>query len=521
MVTRIRHVLLGFLTVWFPLASASAQQSQITGIVTDETREPIAGATVRVPDTGYGTLTRGNGRFTLVVPLGSYTVEARSIGYDRATETVTVGAGEPTTVDFVLSAQAVELSEVIASVAATTLRRAEVGTDIERFDAEQAVDQGAVSNVSELLNARAPGVSISQSSGSVGSGSTIRVRGSTSLTQDNNPIIYIDGIRVSNQTGTGPGSFDFGNGQTVSRLDDINPQDIANVQVMKGPTAAALYGSEAAAGVILIETKQGIAGQHRFTFSTEQGILRDLNDYPDNYFNLTRAGGLTDINDPTIQQFRPVVNPFTGDVFARHNPLENPITSPLRTGNSSQYTLSVRGGSEAINYFGSLQYEDQGRYPPQQRSRALLLPSESGSRTHRPGDYLAEQQLHQLGGPAPRQRPQRGRNDHQRGRGATGIFARNHGRRTTGRLSGDGGLRAPGKRLRRPTGKPDGQLRQARHHPQHAGRRALSGRGDHAVAAVGLDDPPPFGGYRLRADEKRQPCSPSIPIAPSAPTPTD
>jgi TonB-linked SusC/RagA family outer membrane protein len=324
-----------------------------------DVQQPISGAEVRIPDGSAAASVDADGRYALTVDSGTYSVQARAIGFAPVTQVVKVAPGADVTLDFVLAPRVVTLNEVVTTVSASNSRRVELGTDIERVDAAAVTDKAAATNFSELLNARVAGVSVTQSSGTVGGASKIRIRGSTSLTQDNNPLIYVDGIRVSNETGTGPGSYDFGNGQTISRLDDINPQDIASVQVMKGPTAAALYGSEAAAGVIMIETKQGQSGVNHFTFSTQQGVLKDVSDYFDNYYNLTKYGGFTDINDPVVQQFRPVQNPVTGDIYARNNPMKSPLSSPLRTGHNAQYSLSARGGGEALNYFGSLGYEQQ------------------------------------------------------------------------------------------------------------------------------------------------------------------
>lgn len=353
-----------------PLA---AQQAVVQGHVMQQSGGSVDGATIQVVGTSIGALTDQEGFYRLEVSPGTHQLRVEFIGFAPATRTVTVAAGETVTADFQLSIRAIELDEVLATLSAADATRAEVGIDVERFNAAVEVERGAVSSMSELLNGRATGVSITASSGTTGSGSMIRLRGATSLTQDNNPIIYVDGMRVSNATDTGPGSFDYPNGQTISRLDDINPADIANIQVLKGPTAAALYGSEAAAGVIVIETKQGGAEDTRFDLSIEQGISRDHTDYPDNYFNLTANAGITNPDDPDIQQFRPVVNPVTGDVYARHNPLMNPRTRPLQTGHSEAYTLSARGGSETVNYFTSVRHEDEvGTLPNNELDRLSL-----------------------------------------------------------------------------------------------------------------------------------------------------
>lgn len=349
--------LLGMLCL--PL-SIAAQEGAIRGTVLRETGAPASNATVRVVDTEIGTFADEGGRYRLEVPPGTYQVEAGLIGFSPEVKSVAVEAGQVATLDFRLATKAVELGELVVSLSADQTRRVEIGADIERLNAEVAADKMAGGSLSDLINARATGITVSQSSGEVGSAQRIRIRGATSITQDNNPIIYVDGIRVSNQSGTGPGSHDFGDGQTVARIDDLNPDDIADIQVLKGPTAAALYGSEAAAGVVLIETKKGTAGDARFTFSTEQGFSDEYIDYPDNFFNVTSAGGITSVDDPLIQQWRPIQNPVTGDVFARHNPLMNPNTSPFRTGRRAAYDLSVRGGSAGVDYFSSLKYEEEG-----------------------------------------------------------------------------------------------------------------------------------------------------------------
>lgn len=338
-------------------------QGTVTGrVVAAQNRQPLSSVQISVDGTDIGMLTDENGQYSLPqVPAGTRTIRAQRIGYRTTTREVNVTAGGTVEANFELAETALGLDEIVASVSATDARRVELGTDFERFNADQVLRNTVVSDFSDLMKSRMTGVSITESSGEAGTGSQIRVRGATSLTQDNNPIMYVDGVRVSNQTGTGVGALGStsGNGPTISRLDDINPADITNIQVLKGPTAAALYGSEAAAGVILIETKQGESGQQEFTFSTEQRFSNDVTAYPDNYYNLTSNAGITDPNDPRVAAWRPVQNPVTGEVFARDNPLENAHTNPFRTGPSSKYDVSLGGGQEGLRYFTSMTYEDQ------------------------------------------------------------------------------------------------------------------------------------------------------------------
>ncbi len=338
---------------------SAAAQGTINGTVTDELGAPVIGASVQVVDTDIGALTDARGQFSLSAPSGTQEVRVQVLGFSPTTRTIEVTAGQTTTIEIRLTVRAIELGEIVVALEAGDTRRAEIGTDVERFDAELAVDEGAVQNLSDLLNSRATSLAINASSGSTGAASTVRVRGSSSITQDNNPLIYIDGVRATNGTGTGPGSFDFGNGQTISRLDDIDPQQIADVQVVKGPTAAALYGSEAGAGVILITTKRGRVGQHQFNFSIDQGVNSDGAAYPDNYYNLTSNAGVTDVSDPRFQAWSPVQNPATGEVFARHNPMRDPRTDPRRDGHTQRYSANVRGGGDAVTYFSSFSYDNE------------------------------------------------------------------------------------------------------------------------------------------------------------------
>lgn len=349
------------------------QESAISGTVTAQDGRPLSSVTIRVLDGDAGALSGEDGSFRFSIDPGTYRVRAGLIGYSAATREVTVEPGSVAEIDFVLQSQALELGEMVATVSARDQERREVGTDIVGFDAEEASQRSGANTFSELLNARSTGVTISESSGGAGTASRIRIRGTSSITQDNNPIIYIDGVRVSNATGTGPGSFDFGNGQTVSRLDDLDPEEIASIQVVKGPTAAAQYGSEAASGVIVIETKEGLRdAEPELRFSHRQGVTNDKAEYWDSYANVS-ALGVTSVDDERIQAWSPVENPVTGEIFVRHNPLKNPLTDPFRTARETRNLLSIRGAAEAFQYYGSLQHEsEEGTFENNRRENASL-----------------------------------------------------------------------------------------------------------------------------------------------------
>src|SRR5205823_6563133 len=152
-------------------------------------------------------------------------------------------------------------------------RRVEIGNATENIAVGKLTAVAPVRTLSDVLAARVPGVMV-QAGTQTGSGQRIRVRGISSLSLSNEPIFIIDGIRMSSNNG----STSFGNGgNNFSRLGDVNPEDIENIEIVKGPSAATLYGTDAANGVILITTKKGRAGTARWNTWVEGGLLDDKN----------------------------------------------------------------------------------------------------------------------------------------------------------------------------------------------------------------------------------------------------
>ncbi len=390
MLNRYGRVLSG---VWISLLLAGfvsplalAQTGTIEGVVTEATTDdPLPGVNVVIPSLsgeGVGSATSPDGRFVLEsVPVGTYEVVARSVGYQSQSKQVDVEAGETVTLDFRLERSRVELDEVVVSVEAGETRRRSVGTDIAQVDPSQLEDAVAT-DFSELLTGRAENVNIQSSSGNVGGGSRIRIRGITSLTQDNSPLLVIDGVRANNSSNVG-----INRGQTFSRFDDLDPSNIESVQVVKGPSATALYGSEAAPGVIIVETKSGRSGEEGFTvnFQSEVGAREDVTDYPDNYADVTSEFGITNPDDPLLSGWPTEQNPVTGQVFVLDNPFEDESTSPFRTGYSVNNTLSLEGETSGITYFTSVGYRTQdGVLPSNYSDRLNFRANLEGS----PSEYL-------------------------------------------------------------------------------------------------------------------------------------
>ena len=220
---------------------ATAQQGAIAGRVTDRvTQQPVIGAEVLVLGTNLGGRVGQDGRYRISnISAGQYTLQVRLIGYATASQQVSVTAGGTATVDFAVSAAAVPLEAVVVTATGAEQLKRELGHTVATIDAAKTVEQATPTNLADLLNARAPGVQVLPSGGTTGTGSRIRIRGSSSLSLTNEPIIVVDGIRVENgATGQTATSIGVG-GQTPSRLNDISPEDIESIEIVKGPSAAA------------------------------------------------------------------------------------------------------------------------------------------------------------------------------------------------------------------------------------------------------------------------------------------
>lgn len=242
------------------LPSLARQEPVIGGVVLEaRTLQPIAGAQIVVDGTEIGAVTDGRGAFRLSgLPSGQVTLRVVVIGYHTVLRDVRVGE---TDVRLELTREAIELDQVIVTGTVGGQQRRSLGNSVATVDAAEALERSGAQSVATLLNARAPGVTIRPGSGRVGSGPTIQIRGRSTISLDSDPIIYIDGVRLYNAVNTGPPAGGLGaqGARTASRLGDINPEDIERIEVIKGPAAATIYGTEAANGVIQIITKIGRA----------------------------------------------------------------------------------------------------------------------------------------------------------------------------------------------------------------------------------------------------------------------
>mgnify|MGYP001555404353 FL=1 len=240
--------------------AAAAQTTSIAGTVTDAASVPVVAAQVSIAGTRYAAATDNSGHYRIsgmTDPAGTaVTVTARRIGYRSASIAAHVGDEN---VDFHLAAAAVALNELVVTGTPGSTERRALGVDVTQIDASSVVNKAPINDVQTLINGRAPGVTLLGNSGVVGSGNTVRIRGVSSFSLTNQPLIYVDGVRVDNTQSTGTSNQGFG-ANTTTRWNDFNPDDIESIEIVKGPAATTLYGTEAANGVIQIITKKGQLG---------------------------------------------------------------------------------------------------------------------------------------------------------------------------------------------------------------------------------------------------------------------
>ena len=274
----------------FQPTDLQGQGGTVGGTVVDAaTSDPLEGVSVTVQGTSLRTTTDQGGRFRITGITGNrVTLSVARLGWAMQSVQVAVGT---TNIQVSLDQFIVQLDALVVTGTAGDTRKRVLGNSVSQIDVG-AAETAPVQNFSDLLNGRSTGVVVQQGSGVAGGTSEIRIRGRSSLRDVSDaPLIYVDGIRVNNRI-TG-GRTD----PATSRLDDIDPSSIASIEVIKGPAAATLYGTEASNGVIQIITKRGTDGPARWDLTMRQGM---------SYFN--NADDRVQINDWE--------DPATGDILS-------------------------------------------------------------------------------------------------------------------------------------------------------------------------------------------------------------
>lgn len=246
-------------------------QGTITGRVTDgRTGEPISAAQIFIEGTGVGSLSQANGRYLLQnVPDGTHTLSAERIGYATVFAEITVTSGATVVQDFVMFPQAVAMDEIVVTGVPGGTRIRAIGNSVGTVRASGVTTAAAIGDVQSVLQGRTPGVNM-MGGGMVGQAPRMRIRGVSAFSLAGQPLIYIDGVRANNRETQG---YTYGNnGGVRGVLSTLDPEQIEKIEVLKGPAAATLYGTEASRGVINIITKRGQEGGPQVEMLIRQGV---------------------------------------------------------------------------------------------------------------------------------------------------------------------------------------------------------------------------------------------------------
>jgi TonB-linked SusC/RagA family outer membrane protein len=337
--------------------TAAAQAATISGRVSAAGGTPLPESRIIVVGTTLFGSTGADGRYTIRnVPAGNYDLRVIRVGYAEQKRPVTVAAGATATVDFTLQPVVVQLQEVVTT-ATGEQRRVELGNAVSTVDASKRTQTAPVTDMASLLVAQSPGVQVLPGN-TTGTGARVRIRGINSLSLTNDPIYIIDGVRMTSSNGSQSANI-FTGGAIQSRAQDLNPDEIESIEVVKGPSAATLYGTDASNGVIVITTKRGRAGETRWNAIGELGTIKDYNTWPTAYtlFGHAPAGSSRNCATPSLTQVSSGV--CVADSLSSFNLFENSNTTPLGTGNRRKAGLQVGGGTQAVRYFTSGEYEDE------------------------------------------------------------------------------------------------------------------------------------------------------------------
>lgn len=331
-----------------------APPQQINGIVTDDSGEPVVGASVVLNPGNRGTSTGADGKFVFnSVEPGNYTIEVSFVGYITESQKVTVSSRTVNLSIKLTGDDKTETAVVVTAFGVTQKKRA-LGYSVQEVRS-QAITESHQPNIVNALQGKVAGVQITNSGGSPGASSIMLIRGGTSLSGNNQPLYVIDGIPMDNSTAITQGNNMVASSAPPSnRAIDINPEDIASVTVLKGPAAAALYGLRAASGVVIITTRKGASGKATLNYS---GTL-----------STDKVSQLPDMQSTYKQGEQGVFDPAAigswGPTFDQGEPIYDNLGNFFKSGFAQRHDISVSGGTDNSTFYGSASLLDQDGIVP-------------------------------------------------------------------------------------------------------------------------------------------------------------
>ncbi|RTQ50127.1 TonB-dependent receptor [Hymenobacter gummosus] len=345
----MNKLLLGLIPLAAIVHQANAQSRSVSGRVTDRaTGEGIPGVTIVVPGTTVGVSTNADGTFALDLPAGAKTLRISSVGY----MSVELPVGNETKFNIGLATDTKMTSEVVVTGYGGSQDVKDITGSFAKLDQTKLTSQ-PVQSADQALAGRVAGVQITNSSGTLGDAVTVRIRGINSINGSSQPLFVIDGVPMT----------EFGNlnimtsGLRYNPLADINPNDIESMTVLKDASAAAIYGSRATNGVILITTKKGKSGQSKLTLNVSGGMME-----PTKLPKLLNASEFRDITNEKLNNALPNAAPIAINGDANMDGVEddtNWVDQIYQRGYIQDYQLALTSGNDKGSYYASVGYSDQ------------------------------------------------------------------------------------------------------------------------------------------------------------------
>ncbi|MFT5984449.1 MAG: TonB-dependent SusC/RagA subfamily outer membrane receptor, partial [Ulvibacter sp.] len=331
-------------------------QTTLSGKVNSDSGESVPFANVIQKGTSNGTTTDMDGDFAIDVESLPATLVFSSLGYGTVEQNVV--NGDPITVLMMESGEA--LDEIVVTGLATSIKRTNSANAVASISAEDLVGTTPPTTLDGAFYGKFAGAVVNANSGAPGGGLSVKLRGATSIQGNTQPLYIVDGVYVDNSSiasglnavsgaASGGNSASLLQDNATNRIADINPEDIANVEILKGASAAAIYGSRAAAGVVIITTKRGKAGETKFRFSQSTGWTEALNllglrDY--NFQRVNDTFGAAAAASFAAAQTSGALTDFENEIFGERGLISNT-------------NFSMSGGSEKTKFFAGISHNNE------------------------------------------------------------------------------------------------------------------------------------------------------------------
>ena len=338
------------------IATQAMAQRTVTGVVSDEKGNPVAKASVVVKGTTAGTTTKDDGTFSLVVPANAKALVFSAVDMS----TVEVAIGTNSTINASLKTEDKSMTEVVVTAFGIKKDKKTLGYGVSQINSAE-LNRARTPNITNAIGSKIAGIRVQGSGGSF-TGSSIIIRGYTTFTGSNQPLFVVDGIPIDN----GGGGTPLQNGPSTSnRGIDLNQDDIESISVLKGPSAAVLYGSRASNGVILITTKKGKAGQKtaiefssNYSIETVNRLPNYQNDYAQGNNGIFSAVAQTSwgpkMGTTVTTAYNPATNTNTLTQVLSAYP--NNVADLFRNGTNFQNNVAFSGGSDRNSFRFSYGY---------------------------------------------------------------------------------------------------------------------------------------------------------------------